>query len=178
MKNRRKIVVDASIARAAGDVNQHPTSAKCRETLLALNDSSAVFCPNLKNEWTKHESAFARAWKVKMIQEGRALFFEDDTVLPSFREFIENSDGDEFAKKAMDKDAHLLSSAILHDKVVLALDERVRKLFSRHCILFRGVKKVLWSNPVKTEDNTVMWLKAGAKRDSTYTLESFAASQE
>lgn len=171
-------MVDASVAHAAGDVSLHPTSKQCRETLLALSDFSAVFCQSLKAEWGKHESAFARAWKVKMIQEGKAVFFDEDPILNGFKQFIDDSAADAHAKGAMDKDAHLVSSAISNDKIVVALDEKVRKLFSKHCLPFKGVKKVLWSNPIKTEDNTVGWLKAGAKRDKTFTLQSYSLHQD
>ena len=74
----------------------------------------------------------------------------------------------------MDKDAHLVSVALTNDKIIVALDEKVRKLFSKHCLNFKGVKKVLWSNPMIDQDGTVSWLKSGAKREKNFTLESFA----
>jgi len=175
MKNKkRKIVVDASVAHAAGDTSLYPTSKQCRETLMAIGEYSAVFCPNLKDEWKRHESAFARAWKVKMIQEGRAIFLIQDQVLDEFKQFIEDSQADIYARGAMDKDAHLVSVALTNDKIIVALDEKVRKLFSKHCLNFKGVKKVLWSNPMIDQDGTVSWLKSGAKREKNFTLESFA----
>lgn len=171
-------MVDASVAHAAGDVSLHPTSKQCRETLLALSDFSAVFCPNLKAEWRKHESAFARAWKIKMIQEGKAKFFDDDQIISRFKRFIDDADTDVHAKNAMDKDAHLVSSALSNDKIVVALDEKVRRLFSRHCLSFKGVRKILWSNPIRAEDNTIGWLRAGAKREEVHTLKSYSLQQD
>jgi len=57
----RVLVIDASIARAAGDVSMHPTSRNCRDFLQAVLDTChrmALTTP-IKEEWNRHQSRFA-----------------------------------------------------------------------------------------------------------------------
>lgn len=164
MKSIRKLVVDASIARAAGDVSLHPVSASCRETLRAVESLYSIFCPILNREWKKHESAYSRSWRVKMVQQGRVIFISEDTKIQSFLDHIEQSTAGISAKRAMEKDAHLVSASMLGDKIILALDETVRKLFIEHCFAYKGMGGIIWSNPMLEADKTLAWLKGGAKR--------------
>ncbi len=57
----RLLVVDASIASAAGDVSTHPTSRRCRDFLLAIREicHQIVMTAPIQQEWDKHQS---RAW--------------------------------------------------------------------------------------------------------------------
>jgi hypothetical protein len=174
MKNKRKIVVDASVAQAAGNASLHPVSANCRAALLATEDFFAVFCPNLTREWTNHESAFSRSWRIKMIQQGRVKFITEDVEIEEFLIHIEESTAEDSAKLAMEKDAHLVSASIMSDKIILALDEKVRKLFSKHCIDYKKIRNLLWSNPTKENDETINWLKRGAKSENDYSLLEFS----
>jgi hypothetical protein len=62
-------VIDASIAHAAGEVSMHPTSRNCREFLQAVLVicHRMVLTPRIQQEWSKHESRFARTWRKSMM---------------------------------------------------------------------------------------------------------------
>lgn len=177
MKSKRRIVIDASVARAAGDVSSHPLSTACRETLIAAEGLSTVFCPRMSIEWAKHESSFSRTWRVKMIQQGKVNFLKTDQEIEAFLAYIASTMAEEGAKSAMNKDAHLVSASIMNDKIVLALDEKVRTLFSKFCSDYKPAAKVLWANPGKPADGTIGWLRGGAKRVEARSLSSFLKQQ-
>lgn len=170
MKNRRRVVVDASVARAAGDVTTHPTSTQCRETLLAVDGLSAVFCENLQKEWGKHGSRFAKLWFLKMVQERRVHYVVPYKKVAEIRAFIEELQVTNAERVAMLKDAHLLSAALASDKIVIALDERVRRYFSGMAASYNPIRSIQWSNPTHSGDGTIKWLLAGAKRETSRSL--------
>jgi len=63
------LVIDASVARAAGDVSMNPTSRNCREflqTVLQICHRMALTAP-IQEEWNRHQSRFARDWRTSMV---------------------------------------------------------------------------------------------------------------
>ena len=72
----RVLVIDASIARAAGDTSNHPTSRNCCDFLqavLKVCHRMAMTDP-LREEWNKHQSRFARTWRVSMMARRKVVF--------------------------------------------------------------------------------------------------------
>ena len=63
------LVIDASIAMAAGETSMHPTSRNCREFLQAVLTvcHRMVLTEPIQEEWTRHESRFARTWRKSMM---------------------------------------------------------------------------------------------------------------
>ena len=74
----RVLVIDASIARAAGDLSKHPTSRNCCEFLQAVLDlcHRMVLTPPIREEWNKHRSRFASKWRVSMMARKKIEFCE------------------------------------------------------------------------------------------------------
>jgi hypothetical protein len=64
----RRLVIDASVAAAAGDSIQD-NSRRCREFLQAVLRIShrAAMTPLLRKEWKGHQSLFAARWLSEMI---------------------------------------------------------------------------------------------------------------
>jgi hypothetical protein len=62
----KQLVIDASVARSCGgpDAN-YPTSVHCRDFLDAILKLShqVVMNPDIRDEWNKHESSYALAWR-------------------------------------------------------------------------------------------------------------------
>jgi hypothetical protein len=58
----RVLVIDASTARAAGEVSMHPTSRGCREFQEAVRSHGhrMAMTEAIQAEWNKHQSRFAR----------------------------------------------------------------------------------------------------------------------
>ena len=85
MKNKQSkyLVIDASIARSCGGEDaKHPTSKNCRDFLKAVLKicHSMVMTDELQAEWNKHESTFARKWRVSMIAKRKYKFCKSVTL--------------------------------------------------------------------------------------------------
>ena len=62
-KVSKRLVIDASVARAAGGEDAtFPISVYCRDFLQAVLDIShrVVMTPDIRDEWNKHQSKSAR----------------------------------------------------------------------------------------------------------------------
>ncbi|MBI2264575.1 MAG: hypothetical protein HYU64_05325 [Armatimonadetes bacterium] len=167
VRTSRRIVVDASVARAAGEHN-HPTSKACRDFLIEVLGicHKVVMSPPIRNEWKKHCSSFSHKWltsmtarkKVANIAEERDMSL-DCSGLSSRRQH-----------QVLDKDVPLLEAALATDKIVVSLDDEARKLFVRVTRANPGLNPVMWLNPLAQSDQVVEWLKQGAKTRSDWQL--------
>lgn len=160
-KNKRRITIDASVARAAGDVSMHPISKGCRDALrcIAATSLEVATCSTLIAEWRKHQSNFSRAWMLSMVARGRFTCLEPEPRDEILRDKIEAHAATERCAQSMIKDAHLLEVALNSDKRIIALDEVVRSLFKEFSQHHHPIKQVLWANPTIPEDSTLEWIK-------------------
>jgi hypothetical protein len=166
--NSRRLVIDASVARSSGDENAtYPTSKRCRDFLLATRETGhqAVMTPGIRDEWNKHQSGFARRWRVSMLAR-KKLCIANVARNDELREKIERTAAKEKHRKAMLKDMHLIEAAMATDRVIISLDETVRALFSEAARGVSELRIVLWANPDKTEEGCLVWLEAGAKAET------------
>ncbi|MHB1422933.1 MAG: hypothetical protein ACYC3I_07025 [Gemmataceae bacterium] len=166
MKGSRRLVLDASVASAAGGVDAtHPTAKICRDFLQAILSicHRAVFPPQLIAEWKKHASRFAQSWQVAMERRQKIDWIEaepDDEL----RETIKEVAASEKDKAAMEKDAFLLEAAeATEDRMVASLDEIARGLFRELADKLPRIGKIVWINPGREEDSALEWLRSGAK---------------
>jgi len=173
------IVVDASIARAAGET-EHRTSRACREFLEALRDGPLrlVMGDELLAEWRRHRSLFARRWLVAMYARKRVKRLPEISNEP-LRQGLEacaeqraNTETDANAwSAAMLKDCHLIEASIAADKApVAAHDEKVRVQFRACASAVIVLRDVVWVNPTKMAEQPLEWLAAGAPRDRARML--------
>jgi hypothetical protein len=171
-RRARRLVVDASVAGAAGRT-EAPTSKRCRDFLLTLRDETecrVVMPPKLRNEWEDHMSGFTRVWLRNMTQRGRVV---PEVVPPSVRmrrEIERVAATKKSETEALRKDFHLVEAAIAHDRTVISSDEIVRLLFKRAATSVTAVKKIVWVNPVKEDEEPLTWLRVGAKAENIRML--------
>ena len=173
MKKRvKKIVIDASVARAAGNTSLHPASKGCREALLSIDASKLVVIigGNLKEEWNKHQSKFSKSWLISVIARGRFFPINPLPQCHQLRACISKTASDEKSETAMNKDVHLLELALCSDHIVLALDEVVRTHFKALSAHHTPLKFVMWANPSQQIDNVPIWLKKGAPNNKYLML--------
>jgi hypothetical protein len=173
MKGSRRLVIDASIASAAGAVDAtNPTAKSCRDFLQAILSicHRAVFPPQLIEEWKKHASRFAQSWQVAMERRGKLDWIESETDDELWKIIAEVA-ASEKEQAAMEKDAFLLEAALTTtDRMVMSLDEIARGLFRALAGKLPRMGKVVWINPGSAEDSALTWLKSGAKREPTRML--------
>ena len=68
-------------------------------------------------------------------------------------------------RKAAQKDAHLLEAALATDRTIISRDDSARDIFKSVSGSIREIKNIVWVNPTNSEEESVDWLKSGAKAD-------------
>lgn len=166
-KSSRLLVVDASIARSSGGEDAiFPTSKKCRDFLSAIRRicRKIVMTPDLSDEWRKHQSNFARIWRVSMEARRKVEHINNDPN-DELRRKIESNAASEEGREAMLKDIHLIEAAMETDSLVSSLDETARNLFGTASSKVGEINNIVWANPDKVEDDAISWLENGAKSE-------------
>ncbi|WP_017718303.1 hypothetical protein [Kamptonema formosum] len=167
------LVIDASVANAAGgEEATHPTAKHCRDFLLAVLDicHRVVMTPDIRDEWTKHESNFARTWRRQMVAKKKLEYRADIQTNEELWKQIEGTAGLDSEREAMFKDFHLIEAALATDKTVISLDERVRRLFGQAAGLVPEIRDIVWVNPDRPEEEPIEWLRAGGIAESERRL--------
>jgi hypothetical protein len=160
----RRLVIDASIARAAGpEESTHPTSKTCREFLLAVLHvcHRMVVSAAILEEWDKHQSGFSRRWRVSMFAR-KKIIREDVETDDAFRAQVAKHAVQEAETEIMHKDCHLIEAANATDSRVASLDEAVRHHFRQIARRVRKLRDVCWVNPNLDDDGVRDWLQEGA----------------
>jgi hypothetical protein len=175
----RSLVVDASIARAAGSEGAaHPTAHRCRACLLTIRDvcHRLVMTEAIREEWDEHQSRFARRWLRSMFARRKVdrLNVAEDSV---FRERVTRAAPDDAVAAIMVKDCHLIEGARAADRSILALDDTVRDHFRRAATEVRDLRAVSWVNPCSAEEEAIRWLEEGAPRERHRFLGSLPPSE-
>lgn len=166
-KTSRRLVIDASVARSSGGEDAtFPTSKHCRDFLKAVLSicHRIVLTPEIRAEWHKHQSSFARKWLVSMFAR-KKVEQAGSVVNQELRDKIQDAAEGEKSWNAMLKDIHLLEAALATDKTVIALDEAVRDLFTRSSESVGIIRAIVWVNPDITSEEPLKWLELGARTD-------------
>jgi hypothetical protein len=172
MPARKRLVVDASVARSAGEPPVWDfVSAQCRavlETILAVRHQIAFSAEGL-DEWNRHRSRFARRWQVQMTSRKLVVFLGDirDEAL---RGRLEPCCVAEKDWQILEKDCHLVEAALQTDRIVLSRDETVRQLLRQACGAVAELREILWANPEIEEERVTAWIAGGARRDKARRL--------
>jgi hypothetical protein len=159
----RVLVIDASIARAAGDVSMHPTSRNCREFLQAVLRlcHRMAMTEAIQSEWNRHQGRFARAWRKAMMAR-RKLENIEVSPHPSLERRIERAVADKYLAAIIEKDRRLIEAALEAEKRVISLDDHVRKHLRDHHAKLPEVRSICWVNPCTPEEQAIAWLESGA----------------
>jgi hypothetical protein len=160
----RCLVVDASVARAAGPFeSQHPIGAHCRDFLIAIRGIClhVAWSESIKIEWDKHQGSFASQWRVSMMNLKKLRPITNER-LELFRAAIAEQSQDNNVAAIMLKDAHLVEAAWACDRRVASLDDTVRGHFRYLASAFDALRTIIWLNPAIEEEQVLEWLKSGA----------------
>lgn len=157
------LVIDASVARSAGET-EHPVSSACRQTLTSVLKicHKMVTCKEIDIEWKNHQSNFALKWRAAMQSKGKIVRIQisEDSALPDKLKQLNLSHK---KTSAMLKDAHLIEAARQTGLRVISTDETVRALFQSAAMRIDELKSICWVNPTSEIDNCLEWLNEGAK---------------
>ncbi len=157
------LVIDASIAMAAGEVSMHPTSRNCREFLLTVLKvcHRMVMTDPIREEWKRHQSRFARQWQTSMMARRKVVFVEIAAHL-SLERRITRVESDEAIAAVMEKDRRLIEAALVTEERVVSLDDHMRKHLQDHLSNLPEVQSICWVNPNTGDEQAVTWLESGA----------------
>jgi hypothetical protein len=172
-KKSKRLVIDASVARAAGPEHaEHPTAKRCRDFLITVLKvcHRVAMTDDIRGEWNEHQSSFTRTWRTQMTSRKKVVDLETDERA-SLREKLLATSRDDQARAAMGKDFLLLEAALHADFIVISLDEKVRNLFAAGARRVGEIRDIAWVNPDGDEAETVeSWLKDGAEPKRARTL--------
>lgn len=160
----KKIVLDASVLRAAGAQDAvHPQPKNCRAALIAILEipHRAAITEGILAEWKNHSSRFAKNWRNSMY--ARRLIVQ---VLPANCNDIYSSlrSSPHLSPSqitAGEKDILLIAAARSADGVILSLDEAARNIFHKVTTATCALGSLLWANPVTEHKILQTWLRDG-----------------
>lgn len=161
----RRLVIDASIAHAAGGKGAtFPTSKHCRDFLKATLTicHRMVMTPEIEEEWNKHQSKFASTWR-RSMRARKKIYWPPNIANSKLRTKLARIPVTPTAKAAMLKDIHLIEAALATDEIVISLDEEVRNFFNASAATLGELKTAVWLNPGNEEEGPIAWLEKGAK---------------
>jgi hypothetical protein len=172
------LVIDASVARASGDAKAvYPTSVHCRDFLQNVRHLQfcVVMTRDIRSEWDKHQSRFARTWLMTMIAKKQLVPLQNLPKNQALWKNLEDFAGTNKERGEMVKDIHLLEAALATDKAIVSLDENTaRKYFSQAAQKIdslSALKVIIWVNPDRIEEEKpIGWLEKGAPYQEARTL--------
>jgi len=151
MKQGRLLVVDASVARSAGE-SENLVSSSCRECLEAIRliCHRVAMTPDIQEEWDRHMSRFTRKWRRSMAARRKAIRRVDPASIPLNLDAYSAS-----AKSAIEKDLHLLQAALAADRVIVTRDDSLRAALDGRPDGVALAGTIKWINPI-TDDLEVL----------------------
>lgn len=181
-KHRRRLVIDANVARSAGSRHLRPRSATsaravsvaCHQFLNTVRDVGyhVVMTTNIRQEWLRHRSNFSATWLIQMYGR-RQVHRHDAEHDEKLRTRIVSAVSDN-RKQAAEKDVHLIEAALGTDRLVASQDERARGIFREGSRSVRELKPIVWVNPTLPADDAIGWLRNGAPSEARRQLGSGA----
>ncbi len=170
-KARRCLVVDASVARAAGGIDAtHQVSKACRNFLDGVLKicHSALMSKSIREEWNKHQSNYARGWRVQMVSR-KKLMITEDKVDMNLRSRIASVTRPKDYEE-LDKDFHLVEASLTADLIIASLDEAMRLLLRGCYDKVSELRSIIWVNPAQDAELVLEWLKEGANSEPSRQL--------
>jgi hypothetical protein len=158
----KTLVVDASVARAAGEQGKVESSSRCRQFLDAILECGhrCAMDSELRSEWARHEGGYAKRWRTTMVSRRRVIAVA--VLYPQVAPLLDDLETTQAKKRAMNKDIHLVEVALLTDRRIVSLDNTVRTHFQTACERIELLRKIYWSNPVAEGQGAIDWLRRGA----------------
>lgn len=172
------IVIDTDIVRAAS--NSSASYAKlCADILEAMRSNKEfilALSKELEEEWSKQRSSasgkwdkyisvFAYFWWSEMKARRRVKMYTVDyekgnNILRHFN--------DEVVRRRVQKDLHIVLTALSADKRLISGNIRERNQFQRACSWTDCLAGLLWPAPVS--EDIVDWLNHNAPREPKYLV--------
>jgi hypothetical protein len=164
----RRIVLDASVARGAGE-KSHPFSVRCRDILLTMLAAGhrLVVTRDLQLEWEKHASRTSIRWKALMASKGRLVAVDEVADLGFEIDELEHG----HCAHRIGKDLLILRAAVGADRAVVSADARLLESILCELSSMPIVGGIAWGQPSdEGELDCITWLAAGARLRSPFRI--------
>jgi hypothetical protein len=168
------LVIDASVARAAGGEGANfPVSKYTRDCFkeVLANGHLLVLSPEIREEWNRHQSSFARQWRLSMVARRRVRQIESPRN-DQLRLRIERASRSTAEWNTVEKDCILVEAAMVCDNVILSLDDTARDLLVICGAKVGEIRTIMWANPANTGELIIEWICAGCETEHHRTLGS------
>jgi hypothetical protein len=160
----RQLVIDADVARAAGDSpDATGVSRACREflrTVLAVCHH-AVWTPSIAAEWKRQASRFSRKWRVQMAAR-RKLDECLPTLVPGLEKRILSANPTGLKPESIRKDLHLVYAALETAGPVASHDAAIRRRLAVAAPKAPELRDLVWIDPAAPDAQAIEWLNKGA----------------
>lgn len=172
-KSSKRLVIDASVARACGDHQASSNVSKiCRDVLDIVLEvcHRMVIDQKIIQEWDNQQSRYAEKWRVQMRKRGKTIVVPKNTDVNVFDRIVnaaETTDRPDVVEfvEAVAKDIHLIEAGLRSDLIVISLDKKAKANFEQISMQVGELANIEWINP-ELDTDVVGWLKAGAKNSS------------
>ncbi len=124
---------------------------------------------SLREEWNKHQSSYARSWRVQMISRKKLIITEDELDL-NLRSRVASTNARTRDHQEIEKDFHLVEACLAADMIIASLDEAMRLLLRGCCDKVSELRSVIWVNPAQDSELVLEWLKEGANPEPSRQL--------
>jgi len=164
------LVIDASIARAAGET-EHPVSSACRSFLQEVSKicHRVVMTPEISEEWKRHRSDFAFRWRASMTARKKVVR-PDPVENAELRQMIHSLELMGSVRETIMKDIPLVEAAFESGHIIASLDETVRGHLRQISGSVRLLRSLVWVNPAKDDEHATDWLRQGANAEEERQL--------
>ena len=170
-KRPRRLVIDADVAKSAGE-SEHLTSRACRKFLEAVLNVGhrVVMTDAIREEWHRHMSPYSRKWQTRMWGRRRVDFIEGERD-EQLRQRIDGAVTRD-QKAIVAKDIHLIEAAIATDRLITSRDKRARRAFGDAADAMSELRRVVWVDPTCDGEKPIDWLQNGAQAEARRRLGS------
>jgi hypothetical protein len=145
-KYSRLLVVDASVARSAGET-KHPVSSCCRDALERILRicHRITMTEAIREEWDRHWSRFTRMWYRSMVARKKVQWLAASQITPTEQVLKVLSASEQ---EDLRKDLCLIAAACGGDGIVVTRDDVIVAIWQKCQDGFGLPKPITWINPV------------------------------
>jgi hypothetical protein len=166
---KHKVVLTEAI-QAEWNKHQSLTALTWRSTMVAKKRVCWIDAPaddelRRKVERVDDEECEAILKKKQHFEKALAAIGQDkrQTMLGKIENIENMLRSYESIRDAMLKDIHLIEAALKADKIVVSMDEAVRRYFHEATQKVGELRLIVWVNPCESEETPLEWLKDGAE---------------
>lgn len=160
------IVLDTDVICAASANGNH-VSSSCMTFMRTMLDicHKFVMTPDISEEWDRRQSRFTRQWRSAMTARRKLMYIRDAHNNGLREQVLSNGILNDCNSTVIQKDFHLIESALFADRIVISRDEEARSAFNTVARVVPILREITWVNPTIAVEDPLGWLSNDAPLD-------------